>query len=512
MFRLQVIDNVGAAHEDEVVVNVNAATPGNQSPIANAGADVAITLPVNNVTLDGRASRDSDGTITSYKWLMVNGPAEFSFSNQNNSFTAVNNLVVGVYTFRLMVTDDKGAIHNDDVQVTVNPARTTGTQAPIANAGPDIYITLPTNRTVLDGSASKDSNGSITSYRWTKVSGPATYNISKNNVVSTKLEDLREGVYVFRLTVTDEKGAIHTDDVTVPVSRQGAPGPTNQAPVARAGQDVVINLPVNKVVVDGGGSSDTDGFIANYKWSRVSGPSQFTIVRSDNAVTEINGLVQGVYVFRLTVTDDKGLTNTDDISVTVLPASQQPQQPEEPQKPATGLTVNAGTDIVVTLPKNETTLLGSATGGVIVSYKWTKVSGPATYNIYSNSAPSTMLQDLRAGTYIFRLTVTDDKGKTAYDDVTVTVGYSLARIEQPTTLNAAVWPNPSSSMFNLNLLSGSDDPITLKIHNQWGQVVKLINGARNNSTMLIGEGLSKGQYFLIVEQGTQKKIIKIIKL
>ncbi|HTE24830.1 PKD domain-containing protein [Flavitalea sp.] len=512
VFRLQVIDNVGAAHEDEVVVNVNAATPGNQSPVANAGEDLTVTLPVNTATLDGRASRDPDGTITSYKWLMVNGPAEFSFSNQNNSFTTVNNLVAGVYTFRLMVTDDKGAIHNDDVQVTVNPAKTAGNQAPIANAGPDIYITLPTNRTVLDGSASKDSDGSITSYRWSKVSGPATYNISKNNVVTTKLEDLREGVYVFRLAVTDEKGAIHTDDITVTVSRQGAPEPTNQAPVARAGQDVVINLPVNKVVVDGGGSSDTDGFIANYKWSRVSGPSQYTIVRSDNAVTEINGLVQGVYVFRLTVTDDKGLTNTDDISVTVLPATQQPQQPEQPQQPVTGLTVNAGTDIVVTLPKNDTILLGTATGGVIVSYKWTKVSGPATYNIYSNSAPSTMLQDLRAGTYVFRLTVTDNKGKTAYDDVTVTVGYSLARIEQPTTLNAAVWPNPSSSMFNLNLLSGSEDPITLKIHNQWGQVVKLINGAKNNSTMLIGEGLSKGQYFLIVEQGTQKKIIKIIKL
>jgi hypothetical protein len=514
-FRLQVIDNIGAAHEDEIIVTVNAATPGNQSPVANAGEDVTINLPVNSVTLDGRASKDPDGTITSYKWLMVNGPAEFSFSNQNNSFTSVTNLVAGVYTFRLMVTDDKGAIHNDDVQVTVNAARTSGNQAPIANAGPDIFVTLPTNRTMLNGSGSNDSDGGITAYRWSKVSGPATYNISSNNVVTTKLEDLREGVYVFRLTVTDDKGAIHTDDVTVTVSKPGAPVATNQAPVARAGQDVVVTLPVNKVVVDGSGSSDSDGFIANFRWSRVSGHSQYTIARSDNAVTEINGLVQGVYVFRLTVTDDKALTNTDDITITVLPASQQPQQPEQPQQPqqpATGLTVNAGTDQVVTLPKNETTLLGSATGGVIVSYKWTKVSGPATYNIYSNSAPSTMLQDLRAGTYVFRLTVTDDKGKTAFDDVTVTVGYSLARIEQPVSLNAAVWPNPSSSLFSLNLLSGSDDPIVLKIHNQWGQVVKVINGARNNSTMLIGEGLSKGQYFLIIEQGTEKKIIKLIKL
>ncbi|RYZ42995.1 MAG: T9SS type A sorting domain-containing protein, partial [Sphingobacteriales bacterium] len=511
-FRLQVIDNKGAAHEDEVIVTVNAATPGNQSPVAKAGDDITITLPVNSVTLDGRASNDPDGVITAYKWLMVNGPAEYSFTNQNNSFTGVNNLVAGVYTFRLMVTDDKGAIHNDDVTVTVNAGRTTSTQGPVANAGPDIFVVLPTNRTMLNGAASNNPGGRITAYRWSKVTGPATFNISSNNAVTTKLEDLREGVYVFRLTVTDDKGAIHTDDVRVTVSRQAAPTQTNQAPVARAGQDVVVTLPVNKVVVDGSASSDADGFIASYRWSRVSGPAQFTIARADNAVTEINGLVQGVYVFRLTVTDDKGLTHTDDITITALAASQQPQQPQEPQQPATGFAVNAGSDITVTLPTNQCMLVGTATGAIITGYRWTKISGPSIYNIVSNSAPSTWLQDLRAGTYVFRLTATDNTGKTAYDDITITVGYSLARIEQPTSLNASVWPNPSSSMFNVNLLSNTDEPIVMKIHNQWGQVIKVINGARNNSTMLIGEGLSKGQYFLIVEQGSQKKIIKIIKL
>jgi len=515
VYRLQVIDNKGAAHEDEVVITVNDTTPGNQSPVANAGQDITITLPVSGVNLDGRASNDPDGTITAYKWLMVNGPAGSEFSNQNNSFTGVSGLVAGVYTFRLMVTDDKGAIHNDDVKVTVNPAKTGGNQDPVADAGPDIFVTMPTNRTVLDGSASRDLDGTITAYRWIKVSGPATYNIVRNNVATTKLEDLREGVYIFRLQVTDDKGAIHTDDVTVTVSKQGAPTPTNQPPVARAGQDVAITLPVDKVVVDGSASSDSDGFIASHRWSKVSGPARFTIARSDNAVTEISGLTEGIYVFRLTVTDDKGLTHSDDITVAVRAASQQePQEPEEqePQKPATGLTVNAGADIAVTLPKNATTLIGTATGAVIVAYKWTKVSGPASYNIVTNYTPATLLQDLRAGTYVFRLTATDNTGKTAYDDVTVVVSYSLARIEQPTELNAAVWPNPSSSMFNINLLSNSDEAITLKIHNQWGQVVKVINGARNNSTMLIGEGLGKGQYFLIVEQGSQKKIIKLIKI
>jgi len=88
----------------------------------------------------------------------------------------------------------------------------------------------------------------------------------------------------------------------------------------------------------------------------------------------------------------------------------------------------------------------------------------------------------------------------------------MARIEQPLSLNIGVWPNPSSSTFNVNLLSNSDAPITLKIHNQLGTVVKVINGVRNNSTIVLGDNLMKGQYFLIAEQDVQKKIIKLIKL
>ncbi|HMF71141.1 MAG TPA: T9SS type A sorting domain-containing protein, partial [Flavitalea sp.] len=228
-----------------------------------------------------------------------------------------------------------------------------------------------------------------------------------------------------------------------------------------------------------------------------------------------NGLAEGSYIFRLTVTDDKGLTHSDDLSVTVRAATQQPQepqQPEQPERPSTGLTANAGPDLNVTLPSNNTVLAGFGTGGIIVSYKWSKVSGPSRYNIVTNSTPSTLIQDLAVGTFVFRLTVTDNTGKTAYDDVTVVVAYSMARIEQPLSLNIGVWPNPSSSAFNVNLLSNSDAPITLKIHNQLGTVVKVINGVRNNSTIVLGDNLMKGQYFLIAEQDVQKKIIKLIKL
>ncbi|MEO6135548.1 MAG: right-handed parallel beta-helix repeat-containing protein, partial [Ginsengibacter sp.] len=45
----------------------------NNPPTANAGANVSITLPTNTATLNG-SGLDSDGTISSYKWVKISGP------------------------------------------------------------------------------------------------------------------------------------------------------------------------------------------------------------------------------------------------------------------------------------------------------------------------------------------------------------------------------------------------------------------------------------------------------
>ena len=85
---------------------------------------------------------------------------------------------------------------------------------PVANAGSDKTITLPTNYATLSGSGT-DANGSISKYSWTKVSGPSTYTFSSTSTASPKVSALVAGTYVFRLTVTDNAGATDTDDVTV---------------------------------------------------------------------------------------------------------------------------------------------------------------------------------------------------------------------------------------------------------------------------------------------------------
>jgi hypothetical protein len=84
---------------------------------------------------------------------------------------------------------------------------------------------------------------------------------------------------------------------------------------------------------------------------------------------------------------------------------------------------NAGTDKAMTLPANSTTLAGTASDadGTIASYAWSKVSGPSQISINSAGSATTMVSNLVAGTYILRLTATDNKGASSSDDVSIIV-------------------------------------------------------------------------------------------
>src|SRR4029078_189808 len=371
-----------------------------------------LTLPSNSTTLSGSGS-DIDGTIASYGWSRISGPTSFNLGSPNGATTTLNNLVQGIYTLRLTVTDNSGATATDDVTVTVNAAPN---QAPTANAGNDINLTLPNNSTTLNGSAS-DIDGTIASFDWSWVSGPTTFNLGSPNAAATTLNNLVQGIYTLRLTVTDNSGATATDDVTVTGNAAA-----NQVPTANAGNDINLTLPANSTTLSGSGS-DVDGTIASYAWSRVNGPTTFNLGSPNAATTTLINLVQGIYTLRLTVTDNSGATATDDVTVTVNAA------PNEVP------IANAGIDINLTLPNNSTTLSGSGSDvdGTIASYAWSCVSGPTTFNLGSPNAAATTLNNLVQVIYTLRLTVTDNSGATATDDVTVTVN---AASNQVPTANA----------------------------------------------------------------------------
>ena len=77
---------------------------------------------------------------------------------------------------------------------------------PSATAGPGQVIILPTDSIFPDGSASGDPDGRITSFLWTKISGPASFTISNSSVSNSVVKNLGRGVYQFELKITDMGG------------------------------------------------------------------------------------------------------------------------------------------------------------------------------------------------------------------------------------------------------------------------------------------------------------------
>jgi phospholipid/cholesterol/gamma-HCH transport system substrate-binding protein len=92
---------------------------------------------------------------------------------------------------------------------------------------------------------------------------------------------------------------------------------TTGAPIANAGKDQSIPIswkyfPTLNATL----STDPDGYIKSFKWTKVSGPSSYWFYPSSTSPkTQAKGLVAGTYVFRVTVTDNSGKTDTDDVTI-----------------------------------------------------------------------------------------------------------------------------------------------------------------------------------------------------
>jgi dienelactone hydrolase len=450
-FRLTVKDDNGGTSYDDMNVYVNYA------PSVNAGSDKAITLPTSSVTLMGTAT-DSDGTISSYTWSKFSG-ASASLSGTSTANMTASNLLAGSYVFRLTVKDNRGTSKYDDVQVTVNPAIGSNV-APTVTVGSDRLISLPTNSVAISGTAS-DSDGSIASYNWIKLSG-GNATLSGTNTPTLSASSLVAGTYVFQLTVTDDDGASKSDDVKVTV---------NAAPIVTAGSDRLVSLPTNYLTIYGS-ASDTDGSISTWTWSKVSGGSA-TLSGTTTRTLSLSGLVAGEYVFRLTVKDDRGGTSSDDVNVIVnIPP-----------------VANAGSNQTITLPTTSTTLPGTGTDqdGTIAKYEWTKVSG-GTVTMSGTSGTTLSVQDMVAGTYVFRLAVTDNRGSLRHDDVTVIVNI-------PPVSNAGSDKTLTLPQNAIVLTGTASDPDGLVTYTSWIKVSGGTAYMSGNSTLNLSlTGLVTGTY------------------
>jgi hypothetical protein len=410
--------------------------PPYNKPKPLAGADQEVILPVDSVSLMGKLA-DTTVHIVSFNWSKVSGPEAGTIVTPSLTSTVVKGLVQGNYLFRLTAIDENGIHGTDDVAINVISIVSPGS----------VYHAEAENWTAMFGVQTENCSdtGGTLDVGWIDKGDWMDYSLTVGATGSYKLNLRLATPYSgAQLLVKDKTGNILStinipttggfqkwQTVSVPVDLfaglqtirlesnstagwninwmelVGATA-TNQPPTANAGADQTITLPANSVTLNGSGT-DPDGSISSYSWTKVSGGAA-TITSPSSASTTITGLAAGPYTFRLTVTDNNGASAIDDVIITVNSATNQIP------------TAIAGADQTITLPTNSVSLAGSGTDpdGTITSYAWSKVSGVGG-TITSPSASTTTVTGLTAGPYIFRLTVTDNSGATASDDVNITV-------------------------------------------------------------------------------------------
>ena len=115
------------------------------------------------------------------------------------------------------------------------------------------------------------------------------------------------------MTVTDNNGAPNTDTVQVTVNAN----PNTPPVVTNTGGNPSITLPVDSVSLTA--TATDDGTIQSYSWSKVVGPSTYSIVSPGSLNTVVRNLGVGSYQFQLSVIDNGGAVTSKIVFVTVSP-------------------------------------------------------------------------------------------------------------------------------------------------------------------------------------------------
>jgi hypothetical protein len=464
---------------NSVTVNINERPSIIYCPISGGGggtnlpptiippADQNITSTT--TTLADGGSYDPEGSILTYAYTKQSGPS-VTMAGANTSVLSLSALQVGVYVFRLTVTDNLGASAFRDITVT----RSAGNQPPTVSP----LGSVNTSQSVVDlfATATPQSGATITSYAWTQVAGTTSCVLTNASTSHVTISNLLNGAYKFRVTVTDSNGLSSIQDCPVTVSGVS----TNVAPTANAGADKTVTSSTTTLL---GSGADSDGSIASYAWTQISGTTA-TLTNANTASLGVGNLVNGTYGFRLTVTDDAGATGFDDIVITVAI----PTSAVAPTAAFLG-TINATSS---TIDCYDNGSHDNNPGGSITAYAWSQVSGGSCTITNANTNHCT-ITGLSNGNYVFRETVTNNAGLTATADVTVNITGVSGSANTPPVVTVESSKTVGTSTTTITSTStDSDGTIVSKIWTkQSGGLATLTNSGTNTLSL---SGLVNGVY------------------
>ena len=188
-------------------------------------------------------------------------------------------------------------------------------EPPVAMAGRDATYPLGTQDSVsfiLDGSASRDTDGDTLAFSWTVSTVPQGLNgdFAATNQPLTTYITRQAGTFFFVLGVSDGVHKLVFDTVAVKV--------LGKPPVAVAGEDKNVKLG-ETVQLNASQSTDPEGQIVAYVWQLMGKPIGSTVKlgATDLPVFYFQPDKTGIYGIRLKVVDADGWETMDYVTITI---------------------------------------------------------------------------------------------------------------------------------------------------------------------------------------------------
>ncbi len=178
---------------------------------------------------------------------------------------------------------------------------------PVASAGSDVKVLWPLATATLDGSASTETAAKALTYQWSQIYGPSVVTYSDNTASNPTISVLIEGIYRFKLTVTNTDLRTSDDEVMVIVSSTAniVPSVSLTAPLNNS------SYPEGTQVIISANASDFDGTIQQVEFFQ-NGNS----ISVDNSAPYSTTFTSAAGDFAITAvaTDNGGAIGTSQVS------------------------------------------------------------------------------------------------------------------------------------------------------------------------------------------------------
>ncbi len=415
---------------------------------ANAGTDQVLGCGITSTALTGNIVLQGNSL-----WTQVSGPNTAVFADPLARTTGISGLIPGEYIFRYTISGGPNCIPAEsDVQVTVS-ATTNGP----SNAGGDQTVCYGTPVAL---NANTPPGGQVGT--WSQINGPDTIAFSDINDPQAIASGFATASSSYELQWTIDNpsaacGPAAADNVII--NTGATEGPTT----ANAGPDqclpsgtVTVNLAANTPAVDEQGL-----------WTAVPSVGiSFTDATQPNTTANIT--LEDSYILTWTISNiAPGCQDSaDEVEISIgSPAA-----------------ADAGPDQIIcasVVPMAAT----SSTGDGL----WTLVSGPGGFTIDDDTSPTTNINFVNSGIYIFDWTVNNGSCSTDTDQTTIEVGIpsTVATVGPPQTICNADNTVLSGNAFNpaietgvWSVLSGAPNtPAFSDVNDPNANVTGLITGS-----------------------------------